>query len=83
MSNKALVDLIDGPVQQVGRVTMDYIIIWTPHRELLCGEEVTLLGGPNTGTDQLAEWAGTINYEILCLSGTIRRGNTPFAPETL
>jgi alanine racemase len=83
MSNKALVDLIDGPAHQVGRVTMDYTIIWTSQRELLCGEEVTLLGGPNTGADQLAEWAGTINYEILCLSGTIRRGNTPFAPETL
>ena len=82
MSNKAVVDLHDGPAQQVGRITMDYTIIWTPRRELLSGEEVTLLGGPNTGADQLAEWAGTINYEILCLSGTIGRGNIPFSPES-
>lgn len=82
VSNKAVVDLSDGPAHQVGRVTMDYIIIWTPHRELHSGEEVILLGGPNTSADRLADWAGTINYEILCLSGTIGRGNTPFSPES-
>jgi alanine racemase len=83
MSNKAVVDLHDGPAQQVGRITMDYTIIWTDRRELLSGEQVTLLGGPSTGADQLADWAGTINYEILCLSGNIGRGNTPFSPESI
>src|SRR3989338_4955564 len=61
----------------VGRVTMDQVIVdVTPlgmSGDLPClGEEAVLLGdqkGANISADEVAHWAGTISYEILCSLG--------------
>ena len=67
-SNKTQVMLSDGPAQVSGRVTMDYITIFTDRRPLVVGEPVTLLGAPGCTADELALATGTIAYEILCQS---------------
>lgn len=72
LSGRATVDLEDGPAVVAGRVTMDYIMIWTDRRPLRTGERVVLLGGPSTGADRLASEAGSISYELLCTTGHVR-----------
>ncbi len=73
LSNKAFV-LIGGlrcPV--IGRVTMDQIMVDVSHvKKIQCGELVTILGSQkreHISADELAEYAGTINYEIVCSLG--------------
>jgi len=73
-SNRANVDLSDGPAQVAGRVTMDYIMIYTDRRPLLAGESVMVLGGPNSTADVLAQASDTISYDILCQTGRRRQG---------
>ena len=73
-SNRAHVDLNDGPAEIAGRVTMDYIMIFTNRRPIAPDEEVILLGGPNTTADLLAQASGTISYDILCQTGKRRQG---------
>lgn len=73
-SGKAMVDLDDGPALLAGRVTMDYIMVYTDRRELVTGEEVTLLGGPNSSADLIAKASNTISYDILCQTGRRRQG---------
>jgi alanine racemase len=73
-SSRAFVDLTDGPAHVAGRVTMDYIMVYTHHRPLHTGEEVTLLGGPNCTADMLAQASDTISYDILCQTGRRRQG---------
>lgn len=72
LGNRASVDLSDGPARIAGNVTMDYTVIWSPNRPLVIGEEVTLLGGPNTGADTLAKHLGTILYELMSTTGHVR-----------
>jgi len=67
-SNKTQVMLSDGPALVSGRVTMDYLTIFTDRRPLRVGEPVTLLGAPGCTADELAQATGTIAYEILCQS---------------
>lgn len=67
-SNQTQVMLSDGPAKVSGRVTMDYLTIFTDRRPLVVGEEVTLLGAPGCTADDLALATGTIAYEILCQS---------------
>ena len=68
MSGKAKV-IVDGnkyPV--IGRISMDQIIVNLENGSAYNGDEVILLGsdGKNTITcEEMAEWAGTIPYEIL------------------
>ena len=54
----------------VGAVCMDMLMIdVTDVANAAVGDEVTLLGGEGQQritVDQLAAWAGTVNYEILC-----------------
>ncbi len=73
-SGRSKVDLIDGPALLAGRVTMDYIMVFTDRRPLQSGEEVTLLGGPNCTADLLAQASDTISYDILCQTGRRRQG---------
>jgi alanine racemase len=73
-SSRAKVDLHDGPALVAGRVTMDYIMVFTDRRPLATGEEVTLLGGPNSTADLLAQASDTISYDILCQTGRPRQG---------
>lgn len=73
-SGKAMVDLNGGPAPLAGRVTMDYIMVFTDRRPLVLGEEVILLGGPNSTADMLAQASDTISYDILCQTGRRRQG---------
>lgn len=74
LSSKSVVALIDGPAQLAGRVTMDYIMIWTDRRPLIIDEKVILLGGDGCDANDLAAASGTIAYEILCQTGRKRGG---------
>ena len=61
----------------IGRVTMDQVIVDVTPLGMSgdlprLGEEVVLLGnqkGANISADEVAHWAGTISYEILCSLG--------------
>jgi alanine racemase len=73
LSNQAFV-LIGGrrcPV--AGRVTMDQIMVDVSHlKTVQLGDLVTILGSQkkeNISADELAKYAGTINYEIVCSLG--------------
>jgi len=77
LSNKAFV-LVDGmrcPV--VGRVTMDQIIVDITATTLSgrmpkIGDEAVIMGhqkGSTVTVDEIAHWADTISYEILCSLG--------------
>lgn len=77
LSNKAFV-IVDGvrcPV--VGRVTMDQIIVDITAATLSgrvpkIGDEAVIMGtqkGTSITADEIANWAGTISYEILCSLG--------------
>ncbi|MBL8012497.1 MAG: alanine racemase [Candidatus Omnitrophica bacterium] len=74
LSNKACV-LIEGvraPV--VGRVTMDQVMVDISHLPLAqIGMPAVILGKADNGevisADDLAGWAGTISYEIVCNLG--------------
>lgn len=68
MSNKAQVIINGKKYPQVGRICMD-LVMANLEDDLACtGDTVTLIGGEGgeyITADDLAEWAGTIPYEIL------------------
>ena len=70
LSNKAFVLVHGERVPVLGRVTMDMIMIdVTDVSDPKVGDEVVLIGGRGKETiavDEIAHWAGTIPYEILC-----------------
>jgi len=63
--------LIDGArYPMVGRVTMDFVMVdvGAAPRGLMVGDVATVIGGDGDATitvDEVADWAGTISYEIL------------------
>ena len=68
MSNKAQVLLKGKKYPQVGRICMDQTMVNIENDSAYNGDEVVLLGesaGEIIGAENLAEWAGTIPYEIL------------------
>jgi alanine racemase len=68
MSNQALVIIRGKKYQQVGRICMDQLMINIEMDSAYNGDEVILLGesdGEIITVEDLAEWAGTIPYEIL------------------
>lgn len=68
MGNKAQVIIRGEKYPVIGRISMDQIVINIEQDSAYNGDEVILLGtdGSNTITcEDLAEWAGTIPYEIL------------------
>lgn len=70
LSNKAQVLVGSRRAPIVGRVTMDMTMIdLTDVNDVHIGDEVVLMGeqgGEKIMVNELASWAGTINYEILC-----------------
>ncbi|RLA82166.1 MAG: alanine racemase [Deltaproteobacteria bacterium] len=69
LSNKAQVLIRGRRAAVVGRVTMDWTLIdVTDMPDVGVGDEVVLFG-EGLGAEELASWAGTIPYEILCLAG--------------
>ena len=77
LSNKAFVVVAGVRCPVIGRVTMDQIIIDVTAVTLSgyipqVGDEVVLIGsqqGSTVGADEVALWADTISYEILCSLG--------------
>lgn len=51
---------------QVGRVTMDYIMVWLGDDRFDAGTEVLVMGGERNHAGLFAEAIGTIPYEICC-----------------
>ncbi len=68
MSNKAMVLLHDKKYPVVGRISMDQIVINIEWDSAYNDDEVILIGESGTESitcEDLADWAGTIPYEIL------------------
>jgi alanine racemase len=68
MSNRAQVILRGQRYSQVGRICMDQIMVNIEAGSGYNGDEVVLIGeqgGSRVTVEELAEWAGTIPYEIL------------------
>jgi alanine racemase len=68
LSNRASVIIRGKKYPQVGRVCMDQIMVNIESDSAFNGDEVTLIGesdGEEITAQDLAEWAGTIPYEIL------------------
>jgi alanine racemase len=68
MSNKAQVIINRKKYPQVGRVCMDQIMVNIEADSAYNGDDVILIGrseGEQITVEDLAEWAGTIPYEIL------------------
>lgn len=76
-SNRAAVLARGRRAPVVGRVTMDHLMIQCSAKSpVRAGATVTLVGGDGRGrirAEELARWAGTIAYDILC-------GITPAVP---
>ncbi|MBD3264945.1 MAG: alanine racemase [Candidatus Omnitrophica bacterium] len=78
LSNKAKVIIRDKIYRVIGRVCMDHIMVdLGDDGNISQGEEVVLIGKSERNSitaEQLADWAGTIPYEIVsCLSLKIPR----------
>jgi alanine racemase len=68
MSNKSQVLIKGKKYPQVGRITMDQTMVNIEQDSAFNGDEVILIGeneGQVISIEDLAEWAGTIPYEIL------------------
>jgi len=69
MSNKAQVVIHGKRYPQVGRICMDQIMVNIEQDSAFNGDEVILIGQAENGervtVEDLANWAGTIPYEIL------------------
>ena len=68
MSNRAEVVLRGERRPVVGRICMDQVMVNIEWGEACNGDEVVLIGeqgGARVTVEELAEWAGTIPYEIL------------------
>lgn len=66
LSNKGQVIINGQRASIVGRVCMDQMLVDVSHIENVeIGDEVTLFG-KDLPVDEIAELAGTINYEIVC-----------------
>jgi alanine racemase len=69
MSNRAQVLLRGKRYPQVGRICMDQMMVNIEWDSAWNGDDVVLIGEDEHGNritvEELAEWAGTIPYEIL------------------
>ena len=68
MSNRAQVIIRGKKYRQVGNICMDQLMVNIEWDSAYNGDEVVLLGesdGERITVEDLAEWAGTIPYEIL------------------
>jgi alanine racemase len=68
LSNKAMVMINNKKYPVIGTVSMDQIVVNIENDSAYNGDEVILLGSDgknNISCEELADWAGTIPYEIL------------------
>lgn len=69
LSNKMQVLIGGRRCAQVGRVCMDQLMVEIPDGDVRQGDEAVIVGaqaGERIVMDELAELAGTINYELAC-----------------
>lgn len=67
-AGKARVDIDGYEVPVVGRICMDQCMIdVTELKNTKIGDTVTIFGTEKITADTLAEWLGTINYEVVCM----------------
>ncbi len=77
LTGKAVVLIRGRRVPVFGRVTMNAMVAdVTGIDDAEVGDEVVLMGAQSCGAhsdeitaDEIADWMGTINYEVLCLFG--------------
>ncbi|MCJ7603849.1 MAG: alanine racemase [Desulfobulbaceae bacterium] len=73
LSNRAEVLVRGQRAPQRGRICMNVTVIDVTDIPGVCaGDEVTLMGmqqGRQISAEEVADWMGTINYEVLCLFG--------------
>jgi len=70
LANKASVFMEGRRAPLVGRVCMDQCMIDITHiPRVITGDEVVLFGNEDLPVEEIAEWMGTINYEIICMIG--------------
>ncbi|PKL39675.1 MAG: alanine racemase [Spirochaetae bacterium HGW-Spirochaetae-1] len=66
LSNRAKVIIRGKTYPVVGRVTMDQLLINLGNDDYPLGEEVTLFGREIVTINTIADWTGTISYEVTC-----------------
>ena len=64
MTNQGRVIINGKSYPQVGRICMDQFMVDAGSDEIAVGDEVTLLGG-GIAPEELANWAGTNEYEVM------------------
>lgn len=70
LSNRAQVSVHGKTAPVIGTVCMDLTMIdVTDVPEARVGDDVTIFGDDLVSVEQVAEWAGTISYEILSITG--------------
>jgi len=68
LSGRAQMIAKNKKVPVIGRICMDQCMIdVTNVHTISTGDEVIIFGADTVTADDLAEWIGTINYEIVCL----------------
>ncbi len=68
LSGKAQMIAKNEKVPVIGRICMDQCMIdVTNVHTINAGDEVVVFGADTVTADDLAEWIGTINYEIICV----------------
>lgn len=69
LAGRASVELAGGErAKIIGRICMDQCMIdVTNVNNISAGDEVTLFGSRGITADDIARWADTINYEVICL----------------
>jgi alanine racemase len=76
LSDRMSVLIAGQRCKQVGRVTMDQIMVEVPRgTSVAIGDEAVIVGGQGSEAitmDEVAEQAETINYELACAFGTMR-----------
>lgn len=77
VSNKGYVIIRDKRAPIVGQICMDLLVCDVTHiNDVRIGDDVIFMGASKKeriGPDDLAKWAGTISYEILCCIGKINK----------
>lgn len=74
LATNGYVDINGQLAKVVGRVSMDMICVDVSEVDVNINDEVVLWGSEHLSIDQVAAWAGTISYELLChVTGRVTR----------
>lgn len=71
LSNKGYVSIRGYKAPIIGRICMDQFMVDVTHvPNVHAGDEAVIFGDGAISLDQVADWCGTIGYEVLCLLST-------------